>query len=84
MRRRFLVAALAVIHVPSLAFISVVAWTANSPNTAPRRVIAGHLIPRLRQAHPTRDTDGARTLTLSIALTLRGAVTALCGCRTKQ
>ena len=34
-------------------------------------MITGHLIPRLRQAHPTRDTDGARTLNLSIALTLR-------------
>jgi subtilase family serine protease len=72
MRRRFLVATLAVILVASLAFVSVVAWTAISPRSAPpRHVITGHLIPRLRQAHPTRDTDGARTLNLSIALTLR-------------
>jgi subtilase family serine protease len=75
MRRRFLVVALtalAAILVTSLTYISVVKLTANSPSTAPpRHVITGHLVPRLRQAHPTRDTDGARILNLSIALTLR-------------
>src|SRR5690242_10450467 len=85
MRRRFLVAslatlavilvaALAVILVAALAVVSVVAWSAISPNAGPpRHVITGHLIPRLRQAHPMRDTDGARTLTLAIALTLRNS-----------
>jgi kumamolisin len=72
MRRRFLVVALAALAVILVATLAVVAWSANSPNAAPpRHVITSHLIPSLRQAHPTRDTDGARTLNLSLALTLR-------------
>jgi subtilase family serine protease len=65
-RRHFLVVALVTLVVLVVA--------ANVPLASGGRVtISGHLVPRLRQAHQTRDTDGTRILTLSIALSLRNA-----------
>src|SRR5689334_1707920 len=65
-RRHFLVVALIALVVLVVA--------ANVPIASGGRVtITGHLVPRLRLAHQTRETDGTRILTLSIALSLRNA-----------